>query len=231
MTGVPPEKPVAFISYRRADADAMAGRIRDRLLVDLPGWTVFMDVASVDPGANFMQAIDDTLAQSSVLLALIGRRWLGDAEVRIHNPDDLVRYEIKSALTAGVRVIPVLLNDARMPKISELPDDIAALTTRNALELRHSRFDDDFRNLVKGITGPSPVASQRQRRGASRPIGYVLTGALLGLVLALAGLIVHFETTGKSASERIGDDGATLVIPVAVITGGLIGYWRALRRR
>jgi hypothetical protein len=218
-----------FISYRRSDTDALAGRIKDRLEALLPAWDVFMDVASVEPGADFHRAIDERVLQSSVVIVLIGTRWAGDDGTRIRDAADLVRHEVKLSLANGVRIIPVLVNGARMP--DKLPDDIAALTRRNAIELRHARFDDDFTNLATAIAGADLGASGRGRRpGIAAPRSAAL-GALLGLGTALATLVLHFELTGRAISERIGDDGATLLIPAFVIAGAAIGYLLAARRR
>jgi hypothetical protein len=228
MNAAAGKKQLAFISYRRADTDALAGRIKDRLAHDLPGWAVFMDVASIGAGANYRQAIDDTLARCSVFIALIGTRWAGDGGARVHDPKDLLRYEVRSALAHGMRIIPVLVNDARMPEAHDLPADIAALHERNAIELRHSRFDDDFANLVNAIAG-KPVI-RRPPRDVMRTIAKAVLGALIGVAAAIAGLVVHFQVTGASASERIGEDGATILIPACAAVGALIALWLAVRK-
>jgi len=200
-----------FISYRRSDTDALAGRIKDRLHDQLPDWNVFMDVASIEAGAAFKQVIDTTLAQSSVLVSLIGRNWLSGS--RIHEPGDLVRYEIATALSNHTRIIPVLVNDAKMPSVGELPADIAALAELNGIELRHTRFDDDFQNLIKAVAG----RNYRARKTFADPIfaiaRRVVWGALLGAVVALVGLAVHFQVTGKSASERTKTRSRSLFYP------------------
>jgi len=53
----------------------------------------------------------------------------------------------------------------------------------------------------------------------------------LGAVVALVGLAVHLQVTGKSASERIAEDAVAIVILPATLVGGLFGYWRARRRK
>jgi len=50
---------------------------------------------------------------------------------RLDKSDDFVRIEIASALKQDKLVIPVLVHDARMPKLEELPDDIKHLARRN----------------------------------------------------------------------------------------------------
>jgi TIR domain len=52
-----------FISYRRDDAPGHAGRIRDRLERELGPNLVYIDVDSIDLGADFAQAIRDAIAK------------------------------------------------------------------------------------------------------------------------------------------------------------------------
>jgi hypothetical protein len=221
---------LAFISYRRSEADALAGRIKDRMRVELVGWETFMDVDSIEPGGNFRQIIDEALARSSVFVLLIGKSWLGGSASRIHDPEDFVRYEVASALSRNIRIIPVLVNDATMPTARDLPYDIAKLAERNAVVLRHTRFDDDFANLARAIAD-GPHVRTGDVVSVFNTVRGIGSGALFGLALTISGLIVHFEATGKSASERVGEDGAALLIPACVVIGGVFGYLRTGRKR
>jgi hypothetical protein len=97
--------------------------------------------------------ITRAVASCDVLLVIIGNEWLtitdDHGRRRLNNPDDFVRLEIEAALTRNVRVIPILVNDARMPRPDELPDTLARLVRRQALELSPSRFDFDTSRLLK----------------------------------------------------------------------------------
>src|SRR5262245_23457618 len=59
-----------FISYRRDDAAAYAGRIEDRLKDEFGRDNVFMDVGSILLGVNFVTALNEAVAQCEVLLAV-----------------------------------------------------------------------------------------------------------------------------------------------------------------
>jgi hypothetical protein len=65
------------------------------------------------------------------LPALIGDQWvtITDEHGRrcLDDPDDFVRLEIEAAMTRSVRVIPILVGGARMPRAEELPDSLAKL--------------------------------------------------------------------------------------------------------
>lgn len=90
-----------------------------------------------------------------MLLALIGGRWLtladGDGRRRLDEAGDFVRLEIETALEHGKHVIPVLLDEAVMPKPDELPASMAALARRQALKLSDDRYDSDFDRLCSTI--------------------------------------------------------------------------------
>jgi hypothetical protein len=79
-----------------------------------------------------------------VLLAVIGRKWLSaqddEGKRRLDNPDDFVRIEIATALRRNIRVIPILLDGATVPKANELPEELKELALRNGLDVRHASF-------------------------------------------------------------------------------------------
>jgi hypothetical protein len=80
-----------------------------------------------------------------VLLALIGPQWLTitdkKGQRRLDDPGDYVRVEIEAALTRKIRVIPILVDEARMPGADELPATLAPLVRRNAVEINPLTFD------------------------------------------------------------------------------------------
>jgi hypothetical protein len=141
-----------FLSYRRADSAADANFIHDHLNARFPN-RVFRDVSTVEPGMDFVEAIDNAIRSSRILVALIGPQWLSVTDAsgnrRLDNPQDFVRLEIASALKQSIAVLPVLLRGARMPGSRDLPADMAALSRRQALEVVDSHFDQDIERLVK----------------------------------------------------------------------------------
>lgn len=159
---------VTFISYRREDASGHAGRLYDVLLTKFRSDQVFMDVDAIPPGVDFVDHIQAAVARCDVLLALIGPRWLtltDDTGVRrLDDPGDIVRLEIEAALKRGVRVVPVLIQGSRMPRLEDLPEPIRALARRNALEISDARFRFDAERLMgllveMDAAKPSHVAS------------------------------------------------------------------------
>lgn len=148
-----------FLSYRRQDSAPIAGRIREKLVDRFGADTVFQDVASIQPGQDFVAAIKEWLDKSSVVLIIIGKEWTTieqNGQPRIQTDGDFVRMEVAAALDqykAGeLTVIPVLVDGASMPKSADLPADLQGLLTINAAQVRNDPdFNDDIHDLIAVI--------------------------------------------------------------------------------
>jgi TIR domain len=142
-----------FISYRREETAYPAGWLFDRLADHFGAGQIFKDVDSIQLGDDFVEVITAAVGSCDVLLALIGDQWLTITDERgrrrLDNAHDFVRLEIEAALKRKVRVIPVLVAGAPMPRADELPPSLAKLVRRQALELSPSRFDFDTGRLLK----------------------------------------------------------------------------------
>lgn len=143
-----------FISYRRSESAAYAGRLSDQLRTHFGTQVIFIDIESIEPGRDFVEAIDDAVGSCKILLVVIGRQWLTCANQhgrRLDDPKDFVRLEIAAALKRNIRVIPVLVQGAAMPREEDLPGDIAPLARRNAWEVSDIRWHQDVGELIKKI--------------------------------------------------------------------------------
>lgn len=145
-----------FISYRRKDSQRAASRLADHLKEHLPGVPVFLDVASIDPGADFVDAIHLALDSCGVFLVVIGPRWLmviNQAGMRrLDDPRDFTHQELAAALKRpDLRVIPVLVDGATMPTEEELPEDLRPLARHNAVALGNHRWNHDAERLVAAL--------------------------------------------------------------------------------
>ena len=189
-----------FICYRRDDAEGYAGRLFDRLNSRFPG-RVFMDVTGIRPGADFSRVIQDVVGSCHVLIAIIGRHWATVTDAsnrrRLDLADDYVRHEIATALVRNITVIPVLVRGAEMPSREVLPQDLAALSTRNALEITDTDFDHDCQRLIEVLEDvcgeptavpPPPTPPGRSNCLIFAVIGILAVGAIV-FVLFLMGLI------------------------------------------
>src|SRR5688572_19682016 len=125
-----------FICYRRDDAAGYVHAIQKRLADRLGDDQVFMDIDSIEPGLDFERVIERSLASCSIVLALIGKRWSPE---KLRNSRDFIHLEIRTALKKKIRVIPVLLEGAEMPKPEALPADLAPFSRRQAYEVGSGR--------------------------------------------------------------------------------------------
>ena len=131
-----------FISYRRDDASANAGRLCDWLQRQFRKENVFLDTEKIAPGDNFPQVLRDRLATTDVLLAVIGKAWASIADAagnrRITDPKDFVALEVGAALDQRIRVIPVLVGGASMPKVDQLPAGLQKFAECQAITIDDS---------------------------------------------------------------------------------------------
>lgn len=204
-----------FISYRREDSIAYAGRLHDHLAAHFGADAVFMDIGQIEAGDDFAKVLAEKIAASDVVVALIGPQWLNarnDQGRRLEQADDFVRYELAAALAQGKRLIPVLVGGARMPESKDLPVVIAALARRQAHELDDKRFQFDLDALIRQIERrPSllvqfvQMASAERARKWRQPavVGIALTMLLLAWVQLFDALAI--DTQVESYTMAIGD--------------------------
>jgi hypothetical protein len=170
-----------FISYRREDGAAFAGRLFDRLAEIFGDRRIFMDVDDIQPGHDFVEAIDKAIAECGVLLVVVGKSWLRGCD-----NEDFVEREIRAALQHGLQIIPILIAGASMPAAADLPEDLAPFTRKNAIILRDSHFHDDVAALLKILERELP-----RYRGGKK--GWAWPAALTAALLLVLGGICWYR--------------------------------------
>jgi hypothetical protein len=182
--------PRIFVSYRREDSGDASGRLGDGLKARLGRDNVFMDVDNIPVGVDFRQHLAQAVSRCDILLAVIGDHWLEaryaegpkQGQRRLDDPDDYVRIEIQSALARNIRVVPVLVRGATMPRPDDLPGDLKPLAFRQAAEVRPGRdFGHHLERLIHDLGGPA----KPRRRWPWLAAGLVALAALVGLVVFL----------------------------------------------
>ena len=205
-----------FISYRRSDVAAQAGRVADALRRHASEPQVFHDTADIRPGDLWREQIDAALAQCDAMVVVIGPGWLATAPgalaPRLFDADDVVAYELAAGLAAArvrrVRIVPLRVSGATLPTKAQLPEALAPLLASNALEIRDDAFDRDMRALEAGIL---PAARSRALWW-----GGAATAALL--VAALAG----WQLKGKPAQPaQAGSAVAASALAAAGVAAGV----------
>jgi len=181
-----------FINYRRDESGHVAGRLHDSLASKFGRNKLFMDVDNIPVGRDFEDYLKSQVSACDAMLAIIGPNWLTakdeTGQRRLDNRDDFVAIEIGAALARDIPVVPVLVDGARMPKASELPDLLKPLARRHAVHVRHTNFNSDAETLVKRLREALGHDSPGQRRVvATRAVA-----AMAALLLAVAGgYVVH----------------------------------------
>jgi hypothetical protein len=159
------------ISYRRSFYDAIAGRIRDKLVSHYGDDAVYMDVDNIPFGIDFRDHINQALSEGDVVVAIIGPKWHGPIKgrkARIFDETDPVRVEIETALKRGIAVVPILVDGAKMPKPDSMPESIGKLAYHNAATVDagvdfHQHMDRVIRSMNMVVKVPS-----RQEKAAAR---------------------------------------------------------------
>ncbi|MDO9438769.1 toll/interleukin-1 receptor domain-containing protein [Hydrogenophaga sp.] len=155
-----------FISYRRDDSAGYAGRLYDRLIPHFGAERVFMDVEGIEPGADFVTAIEDAVGSCRVLVVIIGDEWLSTTDKaggrRLDDPHDFIRLETVTALQRGIRVVPVLVGGALMPRAEDLPEDLKPLARRQAIEVSHKQWDATTAELIAALETILSLGASRE---------------------------------------------------------------------
>jgi len=182
--------PKIFISYRRADASNKADQLRENLERHFGADNTFMDIEALEGGDRYRKEIQKALNSCKVFLAIIGPKWLTITDEnnvrRLDKEDDWVRVEIEAALKrVDILVVPVLVENATLPRPGELPKTLAGLTDEiQAHQLEDSNWDSDVTKLIhiieEKIGRPDPA-----RSGAKW-----LIAASAVLVLGVVGLML-----------------------------------------
>lgn len=162
---------------------------------------LFMDVEGyINAGDDFVRVLDSQVAQCDVILVVIGPRWLSITDDqnrrRLENPEDFVRIEIVSGLARGKWVIPLLVNNARMPGPENLPGDLRPLARRNAVSLSHERFGSDCDRLIRELKKALQAADDR--RVAAEQVLKEFNDALQGYKSG-----EHQSKSGPKPAERL----------------------------
>src|SRR5215470_6632314 len=121
-----------FINYRGEDSGTAGVLIDRELTARLGSDRVFLDSRSIPAGADFVEELLGRLRACSVLVVVIGPRWLSLADAagrrRIDDPRDWIRREIVEAMSHGLRVIALLTGDVALP--TEADPELATVAAR-----------------------------------------------------------------------------------------------------
>jgi TIR domain-containing protein/WD40 domain-containing protein len=207
-----------FISYRREDSAGQAGRLYDRVAERYSRDAVFMDVARIEPGADFAETIANAVGLCNVMLAVIGRGWLGrerSGRRRIEDPDDFVRLEIVAGLNRKIPVVPVLVDGAPMPASESLPPELAELTRTPAVELQEKSWDEDVRRLIAMLEQVAQPARGHAPRGVTSSSRTRLALTVATIVLTVTAAIMFLPVGRRTSPAAVAARTSVSVTPAA----------------
>lgn len=192
-----------FISYRRDDSAGYAQAIYSRLAQDFSKDRLFMDVDTIEPGVDFERVIEKAVGECDVLVAVIGKRWVGgeaSGTSRLDNAKDYVRLEISTALARDIRVIPVLVDGMTMPSEDILPAPLRPITRRHAIEISNTRFNFDVERLITAVRRVPTEGGEIKRENTSaspseqhvtrKPKSFALRRLIYGVATAGVAVII-----------------------------------------
>lgn len=97
-------------------------------------------------GDRWPERTSSQLRHATIVMVVMGANWLTAADQygrrRLDDPADWVRREIEEALQRKITVLPVLLNDYRMPPPDALPKELRGLLTHQSVTLRTGNASD-----------------------------------------------------------------------------------------
>jgi TIR domain/WD domain, G-beta repeat len=225
--------PTISISYRRADSEAMTGRIFDRLAAHYGREAIFRDIDNIPPGIDFRVHINDMLRKTNILLAVIGPNWLGarsGTSDRIQEESDAVRVEIETALRRRTPLIPILIGTTTMPSTDQLPPSLKDFAFRNAVRVDTGQdFDYHMDRLIRSMDSILSVPQKSPPSGETRIPGKTDTGSRQAAIdpagkptTGSRAALLDVPGSGKTSKER------AITVPIPEISAQTL--WPADRQ-
>ncbi|MET9493852.1 toll/interleukin-1 receptor domain-containing protein [Streptomyces sp. NPDC006552] len=164
--------PLVFVNYRTDDEEGTATLVERELSRVFGNDNVFRASKSIRLGSRFPQELLTAVRRSSVLLAVMGPRWLTPAGPEGRSPledeDDWTRREIREALETGAVVIPLLVGGAKRLRPDDLPADIEAMASCQYRRLSHRNADADLAGLADDLVDLLPELGAAARSNGYR---------------------------------------------------------------
>ena len=199
-----------FINYRGVDSHSYGALLYTDLIRRFGEDLVFLDAESIPAGENYVRELLAQVRSARAVLAIIGPGWLAvtDAAGRraIDDPDDWIRRELAEAFAAGVRVIPVLIDDATLPAAGDLPRDIAALSGCQARHLRRREPTRDLKRLAAELVANDPELAAAEANAQPQPGVSMIARTGAGTTIQAAGDIRGRTVVRNAAPARPGPE-------------------------
>jgi hypothetical protein len=216
-----------FINHRGGCA-GWAVHIDNALSARFGADRVFRASRSIQPGEDFVDRILATVAGSKVVVALIGPDWVTVTDKSggraLDSDSDWVRREIEYAITAGIPVLPVLVDDAPLLHSTDLPDPLAGLARRQYLRMNHRSAQADTERVCAELVRIVPELRTAMNTRRGRRLLVIMVATVVAAVLGIATLAV--VTDGR---PRHGIDGRASVQSSTAVSSRPVHPWITVR--
>lgn len=126
-----------FISYKRQDTEQLALDLYKRLTAEKLGFEVFLDTRKLDVGAEFMDDIRLTIAESDVFILLDSKGYWGKESI-------FTRQELYTAMYSGVGIIRLYNENEEATEIAKAFDSLL-------LQQKNEILDKEFVDFVNTL--------------------------------------------------------------------------------
>lgn len=149
-----------YLSYRKTDNPLLTQRIYDALAHHFGENSIVKDMFHArdilkSSPTNSLAEMQWAINRSDVMLVIIGRHWLADAQGKPYLADvnDPVLQELGFAFTRpDLPIIPVLIDNAQAPTEAQLGPALRMLAFKNHAVVRDgSDFERDMMHLIEQI--------------------------------------------------------------------------------
>jgi HD superfamily phosphohydrolase YqeK len=186
-----------FVSYRSGDR-AIAKKLAKNLQ-ETWGFNdrIWRDEDRLQAGSPWSNGIDTALDRAELVLAVIGKAWLRPANfARLLEEEDYVRRELAETLTAGKRVLPVILDELAIPRASELPPELRSMLDVECVRISSALKSRDRRTMIGALSraGQPPT-------GTAEP--WIYDRSELAPPDLLAAMHTHLDSWVKEGGCRI----------------------------
>ncbi len=150
----PPEQRKVFISYRRKDpvASNFVFRFFEKLETHYGEGNVFLDIDRLPLGVDFRQVLVSVIGEVQIVFVLIGPTWTERLKELRKSPKDYVKMEVEMAMAKpGMRVVPILLTGAQMPREQDLPPSLKNFPHLQGTSIDQHYFHEEMSRIFKSL--------------------------------------------------------------------------------
>ncbi len=154
-----------YVSYSRSDVPSTVWRVVEQLVE-------YYGDRAVQGSPPSGSDIEDNVAQSALVVAVIGPRW------STLSGDDLILIsrELEAAFGERIPIVPVVVEGATWPPQGDLPGVLKKIAAISAPKVGDETFDDDMQRLIALLdlllqTSAAPPVEAEASPEAAPPVG------------------------------------------------------------